>query len=450
LALCREIGNHSVRRREANLGEGGNVLMCRKVLITLGILCFLSCAKAKADDAYAYCPLGEGYVFLYDSPTGFQVIANLKCGAKLTVVDASDKDRTRVRTADGKEGYVLKSSITVPPSSAQQRPTPSPNTPAQQPQLPPPPKPVSQPQPQPQPKAQTQPEPPAPPKPQSDMQSQAQPQPAQAPPAQAQPVPEQPKQPEPKALPESQPAQPEPPSPPKPQPQLEARSEPVAPITPEPKPEKQPKPKAQPKPKPEPEPKAEVKSQSNTQQPPQPEPAATGFTPFSSLGYEQNVPRLEVYGGLGYLNTGTSALAARQNVLGFDGSVAVHINRWIAGEGNFSGYYKTIQILSVGTFPFHDYLMMGGPRFNIRKAFFHGLVGIDRLAGNWNFYAFNGTTPKNVLAGAAGGGVQWNISRRLALRTSGDYVLTRFGTLTQNNFRVTLGIVFQQGSVRSE
>jgi len=54
---------------------------------------------AQADDiAYAYCPLGEGYVFLYDSLTGFQVLANLKCGQMLTVVDARDKDRTRVRT----------------------------------------------------------------------------------------------------------------------------------------------------------------------------------------------------------------------------------------------------------------------------------------------------------------------------------------------------------------
>ena len=94
-----------------------------KLMIALGILLLLTSGKAKADDfVYAYCPLGEGYVFLYDTVTGFQVLADLKCGEKVTVVDASDKERTKVRTAAGKEGYVFKYTITPvfgePPQSA--------------------------------------------------------------------------------------------------------------------------------------------------------------------------------------------------------------------------------------------------------------------------------------------------------------------------------------------
>src|SRR5579864_7443670 len=152
--------------------------MCRKVLITLGVLCFLSAAKAKADDiAYAYCPLGEGYVFLYDSPTGFQVLANLKCGSKLTVLDARDKERMLVRTADGKEGYVLKSSATaVTAGSGQQaaaQPKMPPNASNQQPQEQPQPKP--QPQVQPQPPAQVQ-APAQQPQPPAQAQAPAQPQ----------------------------------------------------------------------------------------------------------------------------------------------------------------------------------------------------------------------------------------------------------------------------------
>jgi len=97
--------------------------MRRSLPITLVILSFLSTARAKADDiAYAYCPLGEGYVFLYDTVTGFQVLANLNCGEKVDVVDTHDKERTKVRTATGKEGYVFKYTITpvlgVPPESA--------------------------------------------------------------------------------------------------------------------------------------------------------------------------------------------------------------------------------------------------------------------------------------------------------------------------------------------
>jgi hypothetical protein len=172
------------------------------------------------------------------------------------------------------------------------------------------------------------------------------------------------------------------------------------------------------------------------------------------LGYEYYVPRLEAFGGFSYMNAGTSGLSARQSVVGFEGSAAVNITTRFAGEANFGGYYKTITILNVGTFPFHDYTMMAGPRFHIRRAFFHALVGIDHLSGVANFYSANanssyGTTgiPDNALAAAGGGGVQWNISRQLALRTSADYFISRFGGLTQNNFRVTLGVVFEAGSV---
>jgi len=45
--------------------------------------------------------------------------------------------------------------------------------------------------------------------------------------------------------------------------------------------------------------------------------------------------------------------------------------------------------------------------------------------------------------------VQWNITRQFALRASGDYLLSRLEGLTQNNFRVTLGIVFEAGSVKT-
>jgi hypothetical protein len=161
------------------------------------------------------------------------------------------------------------------------------------------------------------------------------------------------------------------------------------------------------------------------------------------------VPRLEVFGGLSYLNAGTSGLTSRQNVVGFEGSVAVNLKTWIGGEANFGGYYKTLNILNVGTFAFHDYMAMAGPRVNVHKAFFHALVGIDHLSGVTNFYSV-ATSYNNVLAGAAGGGVQWNVARKLALRTSADYVMSRFGGVMQNNFRLTLGVVFEAGSVRGE
>lgn len=285
-----------------------------RVLMALGILCLVWSAKAKADDAYAYCPVGEGYVYLYDSPANFQVIAYLKCGDKVDVL-STDNTRARVRTADGKEGYVQQSSLST-----------------------------------------------------------------------------------------SVPA--------KFQPQQQVAAAPV------------------------------VVNQ-------HPQPAATAFTPFSGFGFGPTVPLIEVYGGYSYMNAGTSALASRQSLSGFESSAEYNVNRWMAAEANFGGYYKSIDIIGVGTYAFHDYTIMGGPRFNIRKAFFHGLVGVDHLGGSTNFYAPGSTASDNTLAAAMGGGVQWKVSRHIAVRTSADYVISRFEGLTQSNFRVTAGVVFEEGSLRS-
>lgn len=442
--------------------------MCRKVLIAVGILCFLSSTRAKADDfAYAYCPMGEGYVFLYDTPAGFQVLANLKCGQKVTLIGPGGGDRVQVRTADGKEGYVPKSSITGAQPGTRQQPTAAPNVVIPQPQAP------TQPQPQsPQPKSKTQPQQQAQAQPQAPPVVQAQPKPeAQPEPLpqaqgqlQAQSQPQAPPQPLVQAQPQLE-AQPEPPTEAQPQPQpraqsqLQAQSQPQAPPQPlvqaQPQLEAQPEPQAQSERQAEAQPQPQLQAELESQPQPRPEPrqepqpAAVAFTPYSTFGYGRNVPRLEVSGGPSYLNAGTNALTSRQNVVGFEGSVAVHVNTWIAGEANFSGYYKNLTIVNVGTFGFHDYIAMAGPRVNMHKAFFHVLGGIDHLSGVTSFYSV-ATSSTNVLAGAAGGGVQWNVARHLALRASADYVMSRFGGVMQNNFRVTLGIVYEAGSIRGE
>src|SRR5690348_1309030 len=125
--------------------------MCHKRFVLIAILIWLCSAQAKADDfVYAYCPLGEGYVFLYDTVSGFQVLANLKCGEKLTVVDTSDKNRARVRAANGKEGYVFKYTITPVPFGTQAQGATPPSVANQQPK--------PRPEPQPKPKPQGQPE----------------------------------------------------------------------------------------------------------------------------------------------------------------------------------------------------------------------------------------------------------------------------------------------------
>jgi hypothetical protein len=78
--------------------------------------------------------------------------------------------------------------------------------------------------------------------------------------------------------------------------------------------------------------------------------------------------------------------------------------------------------------------------------FLHALFGVDHLSGTGSGF----TRSDNNFATAIGGGVQWNLSRYFALRTSADYLLTHhniFGTAAtqQNNLRASLGLVYQFG-----
>ena len=52
----------------------------------------------------------------------------------------------------------------------------------------------------------------------------------------------------------------------------------------------------------------------------------------------------------------------------------------------------------------------------------------------------------NAFAMALGGGVDWKANDRIAIRLAqGDYLLTRFGSTSQHNFRLSTGVVFRFG-----
>ena len=96
--------------------------MTRPKLLVFTMLVFLSAATLRAGDiGYVHCHAGEGYVYLYQSPDNFQVAANLKCDQKIEIIDSQNNAWVRVRTADGKEGYLPQGEITaVVPSNPQQ------------------------------------------------------------------------------------------------------------------------------------------------------------------------------------------------------------------------------------------------------------------------------------------------------------------------------------------
>ena len=172
----------------------------------------------------------------------------------------------------------------------------------------------------------------------------------------------------------------------------------------------------------------------------------------------QETSKVEVFGGYSYLNVDTNKLTSRQNANGWEASVDSKMNNWFAVEGDFSGYYKSgIDASSVDIFSasLHDFAFAAGPRIEVRPLFFHALAGVSHLTGT----DFGFSRSQNSFAGAFGGGVQWKVAPQWAVRVSADYVLTHHNlpdlldistgsTMRQNNYRVSVGVVYLFGSAR--
>jgi len=186
---------------------------------------------------------------------------------------------------------------------------------------------------------------------------------------------------------------------------------------------------------------------------------------LSSVTHAQEFPRAEIFGGYAYVNVdvqsgvASSSPIPRQSANGWEVAPAFNVNRWLGIEGDFGGYYKTISSSGLPSLDVHAYSFAGGPRFNYRNnsatTFVHALVGGDSLSGSISGV---GSASQNSLAFVVGGGVQWRVKpeSHWAIRGSADYVLTKHNillelvsgnnsSLTQNNFRASVGVVYEFG-----
>ena len=176
----------------------------------------------------------------------------------------------------------------------------------------------------------------------------------------------------------------------------------------------------------------------------------------------QETPKVEVFGGYSYLNFDVTHLTGgivndRLSANGWEASASFAVNDWFALEGDFSGHYKG-NCEGITGLTCKDLSFMGGPRLTYRKnrytAFAHGLFGGDN--GSFGFSGFSlSDTP---FAAAAGGGVDYDVTPHIAIRAAQvDYFMTRHAIgsplafslgirpSTQNNFRVSAGVVFRFG-----
>lgn len=192
---------------------------------------------------------------------------------------------------------------------------------------------------------------------------------------------------------------------------------------------------------------------------------------LSASAQAQDTARFNLFGGYSFASVDTNGLSSRQSANGWEASISGNFSRWFAAEGDFSGYYKTFPVNNLdatdiglgilnGKVDVRDFAFMGGPRVNFGPVFAHALIGFDRLTANASGTSdilgpLAASASQNSFASAFGGGIQQNVTSHLALRASADYVLTRHNifrvinpsapAFTQNNFRVSAGVVFTFG-----
>lgn len=191
----------------------------------------------------------------------------------------------------------------------------------------------------------------------------------------------------------------------------------------------------------------------------------------------QETPNVELFGGYSYFRTENGG-----NLHGWNGSVAVNLNKWFGVVVDVGGHYDSDSsrlefipnLPDFPTFPgippitFRSerdrkiHTVMAGPRFSYRKMekltpFAHALFGVSRthtedLFQSSSISSFSSSTD-TTFAMAIGGGLDVKLSKRLALRAiQADYLYQRFGfdrlglfNTPHHNFRAGVGIVFRFG-----
>ncbi len=149
---------------------------------------------------------------------------------------------------------------------------------------------------------------------------------------------------------------------------------------------------------------------------------------------QKEAPVFEVSGTYSYLY----ASETKSNFNGGSGSFALNVHPWLGLVADVGGYHQSV---GVGAKSTNIVTYLFGPRLYYRE---------DRRVTPYVQVLFGGAydtrRDASTLAMSAGGGFDVRVAPHVALRVAqAEYLLTRFGTSTQNNLRVSTGIVFQFG-----
>jgi hypothetical protein len=181
---------------------------------------------------------------------------------------------------------------------------------------------------------------------------------------------------------------------------------------------------------------------------------------FASVAHAQDT--VEVFGGYSYLRPSVTLsetsevcpvgvlppcpppivtmIGTHPNLNGWELSGAFYPNKWLGAVADFSGHYGTAQGSSVHlqTYLFGPQIRLPGPV----SPFAHVLIGgaHETLGQNANLGISSASA--SAFAAAVGAGIDIKVAPFASLRAIQlDYLVTRFGSTTQNQPRASAGVV---------
>jgi opacity protein-like surface antigen len=186
--------------------------------------------------------------------------------------------------------------------------------------------------------------------------------------------------------------------------------------------------------------------------------AATSFI-FSSAAEAQVPTSGNVFFGYSYENAGASSFEPsnleRPNLNGWEASLEGRVFPWVGLVADFGRHYAsqnyqfTQNGITTTVSGGEEFTVLFGPRVSVSVGKFWPFA--EALFGAAHTNASQGSSlPDNFVqprdtsfATALGGGLDYKIIRAIAIRIEGDYVQTRFFGTSQNDVRISTGIVFR-------
>jgi len=154
----------------------------------------------------------------------------------------------------------------------------------------------------------------------------------------------------------------------------------------------------------------------------------------------QETPAWDVSGGYSYLKADLRGTSFHLN--GGAASVTENLNDWFGGRVELNAYQGSVNGTNVSAQTFTYGPVFTYRRFDKIAPFAHVQLGAIHASQGY----LGISTSAFKFAMTAGGGVDVKISQRAAIRLQGDYLMTRFLGLRQDNVQGSVGLVVRFGT----